>query len=201
MIGSGGHAKVCIDTCLNLGLFVLGMTSLNESSDQVLGFSVLGDNDFIYKYKPSEIELVNGIGFLPGRPARRQVFNKFRREGYTFSTIIHSSVIISKDVHVGEGAQIMAGAIIQSGSRIGRNCIINTAASVDHDCCIGDHCHLAPRVTICGDVKIKRNTFVGVGSVISNGISIGKNVTVAAGKIVIKSITDNKKLIKEDQTK
>ena len=48
----------------------------------------------------------------------------------------------------------MAGVVIQSGSVIGDNVIVNTNASVDHDCRIGQHVHLAPGVVVCGNVCV-----------------------------------------------
>ena len=38
----------------------------------------------------------------------------------------------------------MQGAIIQTGIYIGKHCIINTGASVDHECVIEDYVHISP---------------------------------------------------------
>jgi sugar O-acyltransferase (sialic acid O-acetyltransferase NeuD family) len=184
VIGSGGHAKVC-------------MNALKLSGRKVL--AAMDDDGPIAEYKSDDIELVNGVGFLPGRPARKDIFKKFKSLGYTFSTVVHPSAVISDDVNLQEGCQIMAGAVIQPGTEIGKNCIINTQASIDHDCQIGDHSHVAPGVTMCGAVVMGEGAFIGVGSNISNGLSIGKNVVIAAGKTVIKNIHDNGTLIKNRQ--
>ena len=199
VIGSGGHAKVCVDLLKTINRKVIGIVSLDKEVKSVLGVPVMGDEAIINDYSINEIELINGVGFLPGKNARRLVFEKFKKWGYTFATISHTSAIISPYSELLEGCQIMAGAVIQAGTKIGENCIINTSVSIDHDCVILDNCHMAPSVTLCGDVSIGPNTFVGVGSVVSNGLSIGKNVTVAAGKTIIKSIPDNAVLIKERQ--
>ena len=197
IIGSGGHAKVCIDLLQKLGRTVVGVVSQDRVVKSVLGVPVLGDNDHIYEYKPDDIELVNGVGFLPGRLARRELFDKFKSLSYVFSTLIHPSAVIAGGVCIKEGAQVMAGVVIQASTVIGKNCIVNTRASVDHDCDIADHCHLAPGVTLCGSVSVGLATFIGVGSVVSNGLTIGQDVTIAAGKTVIKSVADCGRLIKE----
>ena len=38
----------------------------------------------------------------------------------------------------------MPGVIINSGAKIGKNCIINTGVIIEHDCVIEDNCHISP---------------------------------------------------------
>jgi len=137
VLGAGGHARVLIDALLLNSVKLLGMTDVNHQSQSLLGVSYLGGDDVIEKYSPSEINLVNGIGSVSQPYLREKIFNRFKALGYGFINVIHPSSIIAKDVKLGEGVQVMAGAIIHSGSQIGSNTIINTQASVDHDCRIG----------------------------------------------------------------
>ena len=199
VIGSGGHAKVCIDLLKCLNRTVIGIVSLDQQIKSVLGVPVMGTDACIRDYAAEEIELVNGIGFLPRRDARQVIHEKFKKRGYIFSQLVHPSAVVSTYAQLSEGCQIMAGCIIQAEAQVGESCIINTRTSIDHDCKVSAHCHLAPSVTLCGGVEVGPNTFIGVGSVVSNGVSIGADVTVAAGKNVIKSIPDNGILVKEKQ--
>ena len=137
VLGAGGHARVLIDALLLNSVKLLGMTDVNHQSQSLLGVSYLGGDDVIEKYSPSEINLVNGIGSVSQPYLREKIFNRFKALGYGLINVIHPSSIIAKDVKLGEGVQVMAGAIIHSGSQIGSNTIINTQASVDHDCRIG----------------------------------------------------------------
>jgi UDP-perosamine 4-acetyltransferase len=82
----------------------------------------------------------------------------------------------------------MAGAVIQSGSRIGINSIINTRASVDHDCVIGNHVHISPGVTLSGGVEIGTCSHIGTGSTVIQGIVIGNSCLAAAGAVVTKDV-------------
>ena len=110
-------------------------------------------------------------------------------------TVIHPSAIISKDIFLGEGAQFMAGSIVQAGCVFGDNVLLNTGASLDHDGQIGSHVHLAPGVVCSGHVSIGACSHVGVGSVIIQSISIGKGCLVAAGAIVVNDFADDSKII------
>src|SRR5579883_2905848 len=83
------------------------------------------------------------------------------------ATIAHSGVTM------GEGGQVMAGAVIQPDVRIGANAVVNTRASVDHDCILGDHCHIAPGAVLCGAVTIGEDTHIGAGATIRRDVPDG----------------------------
>ena len=64
-----------------------------------------------------------------------------RNDGYTFTTIVHPSAVLEGDVNIEEGAQILAGVVIQPGTSIGKDTIINSGVILDHDCNIEKNCH------------------------------------------------------------
>ena len=71
-----------------------------------------------------------------------------------FGCAIHPLSIVSELADIGEGSVVMQGSIIQVVcSGIGRHCIINTGASVDHECVIEDYVHISPHSTLCGNVS------------------------------------------------
>ena len=47
----------------------------------------------------------------------------------------------------------MHDAVINANARIGKNCIINSKALVEHDVIIGDHCHIATGAIVNGEVR------------------------------------------------
>lgn len=85
----------------------------------------------------------------------------------------------------------MAGVVIQNRAFIGRNVILNTRSSVDHDVSIGDNSIISPGAIICGNVKIGRNVFVGAGAVIIQNIQIGNGCIIGAGTVVRHNINDS----------
>ena len=44
--------------------------------------------------------------------------------------------------------------------------IVNTGASVDHECVIGDAVHLAPGARLAGRVTVGEAAWVGIGAVV-----------------------------------
>jgi acetyltransferase-like isoleucine patch superfamily enzyme len=84
----------------------------------------------------------------------------------------------------------MAGAVVQPGAFIGRNVIVNTRASVDHDCCIQDHVHIAPGSTLCGNVTVGLGAMVGAGAVVIPGLTIGAGAMIGAAAAVCSDVPE-----------
>ena len=95
-----------------------------------------------------------------------------------------------QDIEIGIGSVVMAGVVINSSSRIGKGCIINTSSSLDHDNIIENYVHISPGVKMAGTVKVGKGSCIGIGSVISNNISICGGCKVGAGAVVVKNITE-----------
>ena len=152
------------------------------------GIKVLGGEEVLQQYVPEQIDLVNCIGFMPGNDSRQLVSQGLKDAGFHFTTICHPGAIVSEDVSLEEGVQVMAGVVIQPGVSTGTQTIINSSASIDHDCRIGEFCHIAPGVTVCGDCVIGDRVFVGAGTTIIQGVCIGDDSVIGAGSLVRQDI-------------
>lgn len=188
ILGAGGHARVLIDSLNALGREIKGLTDL-DATGHVLGVPILGDDSTL----PSvdTVELVNAIGSTGDTVQRRTVFDVMKAKGYTFATVVHPSAIVASHVILGEGAQVMAGAVVQVGTTIGANTIINTRAGVDHDCTIGTHVHIAPGATLSGSVRVGSGCHIGTGANFIQGLNIGDHALVAAGATVCRDVAAN----------
>jgi acetyltransferase-like isoleucine patch superfamily enzyme len=85
----------------------------------------------------------------------------------------------------------MAGVIIGPGTEVGRQVIVNTSASVDHDCVLADGCEVAPGATLCGHIHVGTNAFIAAGATILPGVKIGPGAVVGAGSLVTKEVPEN----------
>jgi acetyltransferase-like isoleucine patch superfamily enzyme len=83
---------------------------------------------------------------------------------------------------------VFAGAVIQPDAALGGHVIVNTAASIDHDCALGDFVHIAPGVHLAGNVRLDTGVFLGIGTVAIPGIHVGAWTTVGAGATVIRDL-------------
>ena len=190
VLGAGGHAKVLIDALLASCAVIAGIVDPDPrlAGTDLLGVPVLGGDDLVGEFPPSEVLLVNGLGSVGAPVGRRRLFERFKEMGYSFASVVHPSAVVAADVELGEGAQIMAGAVIQPGSRIGCNAIINTRASVDHDCLVGAHVHIAPGVTLSGGVTVGEASHLGTGATVIQGRRIGAESVIGAGALVLNDV-------------
>lgn len=198
ILGAGGHSKVLIDTLRQQGVDIIAVTDQNTERWGSLWCSVpiIGDDAVIKKsYPPESIYLVNGLGSVCVQSARTHLFKRFKQAGYYFASVIHPSVQLAQDIQLGEGIQCLAGVILQAGTSIGDNVILNTGTIVDHDCHIESHTHLAPRVVLSGGVCVGAETHIGTGAVVIQGITIGNQVTIGAGAVVIRTVADQCKVV------
>lgn len=195
ILGAGGHAKVLIDAMLLCGMEISGLCDpvLTKGGSGPFGIEVLGGDEVLQKTPPAEVILVNGIGSVTSTENRNAIFNRFKSKGFEFATVIHPSAIIAQDAALGEGVQIMAGAVVQAGAVIGANSIVNTKASVDHDCILGECVHVAPGATLSGGVRVGDKTHIGTGASIIQGLSIGEGCLVGAGSILNTNLSKGEK--------
>ncbi len=196
LLGAGGHAKVVAEALRLSGRKIAGVTDpYKPSGTHFCGAPLLTEEYFISNHPPGKVELVNGLGAIPGKHRRREVGRRMRQLGYRFASVIHPSAVIANDVELAEGAQIMAGAVIQPGVTVGVDTIVNTGVCIDHDCKIAANCHLAPGVVLSGGVIIGENVHLGTGSSVIQNIKVGSGSIVAAGSTLYKDIPRSVKYI------
>jgi sugar O-acyltransferase (sialic acid O-acetyltransferase NeuD family) len=175
--GKGGHANV-----IN--------SILSQTHSKQINFW----NDESYEKEVGDFDPYNNnikgdwIIAIGNNKNRKKVAELLGNNCYIIVT--HNSAIVNANINPGEGSQILHGSVIQVGTKIGKHCIINTAASVDHDCILGDFSFIGPNATLCGGVEIGEGTFIGAGAVVLPYIKIGKNCMIGAGSVVTKNLPD-----------
>ena len=198
VLGAGGHAKVILDMLVRSGRKIQGIIAPDKvAGESLFGFKIIGDDKVISGFLPNSVELANGVGALPYTKHRWELAEKMRKQGYSFTTVIHPSAIVANDVKLADGVQVMAGVIIQPGTSVGRDSIINTGVLLDHDCNVAQNCHLASGVICSGEVNIEECVHIGAGTSIIQNINVGKNSVIAAGSVIYKDIEKGRIVIQE----
>ncbi len=194
VLGSGGHAAVLVDILKQQNRKIIAIVTPDTKKIRAVFDDIkvfLNDRE-ILKFEPETISLVNGIGSMPGNRLRESIYQEFIDKGYRFETVISNSAEISPYATLEDGVQVMAGAIIQVGTTVSENCIINTSAVIDHDCKIGRHSHIAPSATLSGGVAAGDNVHIGTGANVIQLIRIGSEVVIGAGATITKNIESGK---------
>jgi sugar O-acyltransferase (sialic acid O-acetyltransferase NeuD family) len=186
ILGANGHGKVVLSILRSNRSDALGF--YDDAPDLcgaiIAGLSVLGTlEDFA---RLSGAQAIIGIGDCK---VRRMVASKFPNILWAVATHAHSWV--DPLCTLEPGSVVCAGAVVQVYAQIGVHCIINTGATVDHDCRIGNFVHICPGVHLGGNVSVGDGSWLGIGSQVIQGIKIGNNVMVGAGSTVVRDIPDD----------
>ncbi len=187
VIGAGGHGQVVADILsMNPSHNILGFLDDDESlkGTHILDYTVLGLIDDLSNIKHDAVIIAIGNNKI-----RKQIAERIKRIT-RFCNAIHPSAIIAKDVIIGTGIVICAGAVVNPGSLVGNHVILNTCSSVDHHNILQKYIHIAPGAHSGGNVKMNEGTFVGIGASIVPGISIGQWVVVGAGSVALNNVDD-----------
>jgi sugar O-acyltransferase (sialic acid O-acetyltransferase NeuD family) len=188
IIGASGHGKVVADIALKMNRWQ-GVAFLDDDKNikTSMGFEVLGNSSEASKYI-EEYNVFVGIG---NNATRQKVQSMLERIGAEIPILIHPNAVIGEQVEIANGTALMAGAIVNCCTRIGKGCIVNTGSTIDHDNLIEDFVHVSPGVHIAGTVFIGERSWLGIGSIVSNNINITSDCQLGAGSVVIKDITDS----------
>lgn len=146
--------------------------------------------DWITTQERSEIGFSITIGNPHGR-VRLKLHDILKTYSLLPITIAHPSAWVANNAQIGEGSQILAGAIIAPEAKIGRQCIINTKASVDHEDILEDGVEIAPGATLCGLVHAGINAWICAGATVLPRIRIGNDAIVGAGAVVTQDVPDS----------
>lgn len=192
LLGAGGHARVLVDALRAAGgVELAGVldSGVQTPGTSVLGVPVLGGDELLDGMKARGVStFVVSVGSVGDASVRRRLFELGRQRGLKPLTVRHPAAVVSNAARVAEGCQLLASCIVNVGSVLGENVIINSGAIVEHDCEIGAHAHVASGAVLAGGVRVGTGAHIGVGATVRQGISIGAGAIVGAGAAVVKDV-------------
>ncbi len=112
-----------------------------------------------------------------------------QKQGIEPLTVIHPRAFVADDAEVGLGSQILAMSAVCTNVKLGDAVIVNTSASVDHDCMIGSGVHIGPGAHLAGEVQVEDHSFIGIGAVVLPRLRIGRGAIIGAGAVVIRDVS------------
>ncbi len=188
VVGAGGHAKVCIELLREMGYQVVRCVGGAGDPETCLGVPVLrGDHHLQSLYDEGYRYAFVAVG---SNSLRQSLGASTRAMGYELMNAVSPRAVVSPSVRIGCGVAVMAGAVINAATQIDDLAIVNTGATVDHDCVLGTAVHIAPQCGLAGSVVVGDGTMLGIGSRVVPGVKIGARATVGAGAVVIEDVPD-----------
>ena len=191
LVGSSGHAKVIIDIVEKQGIYKISglIDAFRAVGEETLGYRVIGAEvdlpNLIAKHNLEGCIIAIGDNNVRAKVAAKVVDVCPQ---LSFVSAVHPSSSIGKETTIGAGTVVMAGVVISPCCQIGRFCIVNTKASLDHDSVMEDFSSLAPGVTTGGNCQIGSYSAVSIGAVLRHGIKIGEHSVVGGGAIVLRAV-------------
>lgn len=188
IIGSGSHSNVVIDIAFSLNYkinFIIDINLNNKKKETKFGIPVK-NKFYINKIKKNSLVFL-AIG---DNLIRKKYYKKYKKK-FKFINLISKSSKVSVNSVLGEGNYVGPNVVVNSGVIIKNNCILNSSSVIEHDVIIEDNVHICPSVTIGGNCKVGKDSFIGIGSIIINKIKIGSKVILGAGSLVTKNLKSN----------
>lgn len=191
--GGTGHSRVLRELLSHLGMVVPAVIDNREIEPPFAGVETIRgieglkawlDRQADGSIKPSYALAIGG-GYGRDRLAIAKDLDDL---GLPPITLVHPTAMVASDAVLALGSQVLIGATVATCVRVGRCSIINSRASVDHDCVIGDGVHIGPGATLCGQIEVGDGVFVGAGATVLPRIKIGPDSTVGAGAVVTKDV-------------
>lgn len=190
IVGAGGHARSSIEVIESTGSYeILGLIgSAAETGTSVLGYSVLGtDSDLVQIRKECRMAVV-AIGQIRSPDPRRSAFENLQALGFELPVIAASTARVARSASIGAGTMIFHFAVLNSGVRVGQNCIVNTRALLEHDVVVGSNSHISTAAVVNGQSVVGDGTFLGSGAVVRECVRIGSNCIISMGARVLSDI-------------
>lgn len=184
LIGGGGHCAACIDVIEQEDKFAIaGIVDNASVSEGVLGYSILGSDDDLQKLRSEYDYALITVGQIKSPSIRIQLFEYVKSLGFSLPIIISPRAYVSRHALIDEGSIIMHDALINSRANIGRNCIVNTKALIEHDVLVEDNCHISTAAVVNGGVKIRQGSFVGSNAVTKEAVETKVDDFIKAGSL------------------
>lgn len=193
LFGASGHAKVIVDIFRKNDTYhLIGIIDATlPKASNFCELPILGNDDDLMDITTAHPDAQYFIA-VGDNWVRHRIYEKLSASfpSISFANAIHPSSNIAENVEFGQGIAVMAGAVINSSSRVGDFAIVNTNASVDHDGAVGKYASIAPGVTLGGKVTVGDFAAVSIGATVKHNITIGEHALIGAGSVVVRDVAE-----------
>lgn len=181
------------------------LSYLREANVDVVGF--LDDDPKVQKETFGGIPVLGPLSLLPelkgkygveavycplgNNRLRVKFLSEARDLGLATPNYIHPSVILSRDIKIGEGVYILLGSDIMPYTEIEDYVMISMNVNVAHHNILKRGTFLSTGCNFGASIVAEEYSYCGIGSTVMTGIHrLGKDCLIGAGAVVIKDVPD-----------
>jgi sugar O-acyltransferase (sialic acid O-acetyltransferase NeuD family) len=186
--GAGGHARELLFEWQQTSQESVSFFDDTKNAKDFLydQFNIIHSTNAAADLFKTDKRFILGIG----KPALRAALcEKLEKAGGELTSLISRSALTgTRGIKLGEGLNIMSGAVLTADIQIGKGTLIHIHVSIHHDCHVGEFCELSPGCRLLGGVQVGSFVSIGTGAVILPGIKIGNHAIIGAGSVVTKNV-------------
>lgn len=183
--GAGGHGLEVLEVLLEKQDLLPALAFYDQDTmlpDALSQRSVIKSLDLVKVFFEKSPLFTLGVG----HPSSREKLDGLLSEiGGELISIQASTSVVQSPLNASD---VMSFGFVGPQVRLGRGILVNTRASVHHECEVGDYTEIGPGAILLGKVKVGKKCRIGAGAVILPGIELGDEVVVGAGAVVTKAV-------------
>ena len=182
LVGGGSLCAASVPLLLAAGLIPAGVIH-GPHCDFVAeaGVSPLGRDADLARLRREFSRAVVTAPHKQTAKLRRLLHDALRELGFALVSAVHPDVRMERDVLVGAGSLIFAGASLAAGCRTGMGCVLRAGACLEAGCRLGDHVHLGEDAHLGAGVMVEEGAHLGRDVHVDPGLRLEKNIFVPDG--------------------
>ena len=159
-----------------LGFVSPGAAHLGET---LQGYPVLGGPDIVQAFP--DARLVPGFSWPQALPTPLE----------RLVSLIDPTCFVSKSARIGRGCVLYPQCFVGRGAHLGDFTFCLSGVTINHDDVIEERCALASKATLAGVVHVEAEGYLGQCCTIRQNVRIGRNSLVGMGAVVVKDVAPN----------
>ena len=162
-----------------------------EKNSFIEGFPVLGKLSQAHEFIKNGFFFINTIYRIDEQQERIKLFESLKIPDSSMVIFIHPMAYVAPNVELGPGTVIMPNVSVSSGTIFGKCCLLMVNATIGHNNEIGNYCHFAAQCCTSSFIKISDGVHIGLNATIRENLKIGKNSTLGMGSVLLENIGEN----------
>lgn len=156
-----------------------------EEESTFMGYPVIGNRSLLDQYSPSQYDV-----FPAGStPATRKVMAHYlQKRGFHSPTLISPHAIVRRTAKIGKGCIIQAFALIDHFTHIEDFTLIGDYTAVGHHSHVGAYSSLYVGTRLLGHTEVGEHCLMGAGSYLFAYRSMGEGSSASMGSIIFENV-------------
>ena len=181
IVGTGGHALVVAELAYSAGYEVLAFADQGNAKQEFCSLPVIGIESALERYSKCAFTIAIGENFT-----REKVSKQIAPE--RFPVLCHKNSVVASSANLDAGTVVMAGAHIGPKAQLGKGCLVNTSAIVEHECHLESYASLAPRAVMGGNSRLGARSALSLGAAVKHGVRVGSDTVIGLNAGVLSDI-------------